>query len=132
MYNSVQLLGKSASEIKSDFDTVYGENSFPYRTVARWISYFKEGRLSVKDEACPDRPDSATSETSATVKSIVQQGSRYTVEEMSDLSGLSSSYVFTILKEMLKLQKICARWIPHLLTPEQKKDRVEKGLCFAI
>ena len=37
---------------------------------------------------------------------------------MSLLSGL---------KEKLKLQKICARWIPHLLTPEQKKDRVEKA-----
>ena len=53
------------------------------------------------------------------------------VEEISDLSGLSLSYVFTILKEKLKLQKICVRWIPHLLTPEQKKDHVEKA-CFAI
>ena len=49
------------------------------------------------------------------------------VEEISDLSGLSLSYVFTILKEKLKLQKICVRWIPHLLTPEQKKDHVEKA-----
>ena len=37
------------------------------------------------------------------------------------------SYVFTILKEKLKLQKICAHWIPHLPTPEQKKDCVEKA-----
>ena len=44
-----------------------------------------------------------------------------------DLSGLSLSYVYTILKEKLKLQKICACWMPHLLTPEQKKDRVEKA-----
>ena len=29
------LLGKSASEIKSELDTVYGENTLPYRTVAR-------------------------------------------------------------------------------------------------
>ena len=80
---------------------------------------FKEGRSSVKDEACPGRPVSAIS--------IVQQDSRYTVEEICDLSGLSSSYVLTILKEKLKLEKICARWIPHLLTPEQKMDRVEKA-----
>ena len=49
------------------------------------------------------------------------------MEEISDLLGLSSSYVFTILKEKLKLQKICTCWIPHLLTLEQKKDRVEKA-----
>ena len=48
------------------------------------------------------------------------------MEKINNLSGLSLSYVFTILKEKLKLQKICACWIPHLLTPEQKNDRVEK------
>ena len=86
------------------------------------------GRSSVKDEACPSRPVLATSENDvATVQSIVQQNSWYMVEEISDLSGLSSSYVFSILEEKLKLQKICARWIPHLLTPEQKKDCVENA-----
>ena len=49
------------------------------------------------------------------------------MEEISDLSGLSSPCVFTIQKEKLKLQKICARWIPHLLAPDQKKDRMEKA-----
>ena len=63
-------------------------------------------------------------------QSIVQQDSRYRVEEISDISGMSSSYVFTILKEKLKLQKICARWIPHLLSPEQKKVRVEKAFVL--
>ena len=92
------------------------------------ISYFKEGRSSVKDEARSGRPVSATSENDlATVQSIVQQDSRYTMEEISDLSGLSSSYVFNILKEKIKLQKICARWLSHLLTPEQKKERMEKA-----
>ena len=104
------LLGKSASDIKSELDTVYRENTLPFRTVAGWVSYFKEGRSSVKDEALPGRPVSATSKNDvATVQSVAQQDSRYTVEEKSYLSGLSSSYVFTILKEKIKLQKICER-----------------------
>ena len=37
------LLGKRASEIKSELDTVYRENTLPHRTVARWVSHFKEG-----------------------------------------------------------------------------------------
>ena len=115
---------------------MYGENTLPYRTVAGWVSYFKEGRSSVKDQARPGRPVSATFENdfATVVQSIVQQDSRYTVEEISDLSSLSSPYIFTILKEKLKLQKICARWIPHLLAPEQKKDHVEKASesVFAI
>ena len=50
------LLGKNASEIKSELDTVYRENALSYRTAARWVSYVKEGRSSVKDEARPGRP----------------------------------------------------------------------------
>ena len=50
------LLGKNASEIKSELDTVYGENTLPYRSVAIWVSYVKEGRSSVKDKAHPGRP----------------------------------------------------------------------------
>ena len=88
----------------------------------------KKVDLVLKMRARPGRSVSASSENDvATVQSIVQQDSRYTVEEISDLSGLKSSYAFTSLKENLKLQKICARWIPHLLTPEQEKDRVEKA-----
>ena len=42
--------------------------------------YFKEGRSSVKDEAHLGKPVSATSEIYvATVQSIVQQDSRYTM-----------------------------------------------------
>ena len=61
--------------------------------------HFKEGRSSVKDEAHPGRPVSVTSENDVTVQSIIQRDSQYTVEEISDLSGLSSSYVFITLKE---------------------------------
>ena len=54
-------------------NTLYRENTLPYSTVARWVSYFKEGRSIVKDEAHPGRSVSATSENDvATVQSIVQ------------------------------------------------------------
>ena len=70
------FLGKSTLEIKSELDTVYGENILPYRSVARLVSYFKAGRSSVKDEARPSRPVSAISENDvATVQSIAQQDS---------------------------------------------------------
>jgi hypothetical protein len=32
------------------------------------------------------------------------------------------SYVFSILEEKWKLKEVCDRWIPHLLTFEQKKE----------
>ena len=40
------------------------------------------------------------------------------------LSGIHSSSVLKILCERLGLRKICARWVSHLLTDEQKQSRV--------
>jgi hypothetical protein len=42
-------------------------------------------------------------------KCIVDEDARYTMKEISDISGLIASYVVSILKEKLKLRKVCAR-----------------------
>ena len=46
------------------------------------------------------------------------------MQEIEELSGIHSSSVLKILCERLGLRKICARWVPHLLTDEQKQSRV--------
>ena len=46
------------------------------------------------------------------------------MQEIEELSGIHSSSVLKILRERLGLRKICARWVPHLLTDEQKQSWV--------
>ena len=46
------------------------------------------------------------------------------MQEIEELSGIHLSSVLKILCEGLWLHKICARWVPHLLTDEQKQRRV--------
>jgi histone-lysine N-methyltransferase SETMAR len=117
------LLGKCSSEIKADLDLVYGKN---LHSIVRWVSMFKEGRTNVMDDPRPGWLVSATSEKDiSTFKAIVDEDARYTMEEISDKLGLNVSYVFCILKE--KLRKVCAHWIPHLLTSNQKRMRIEKA-----
>ena len=55
---------------------------------------------------------------------LIERDARYTVQEIEELSGIHSSRVLKILRERLGLRKICARWVPHLLTDEQKQSRV--------
>jgi histone-lysine N-methyltransferase SETMAR len=91
------------------------------------MSMLKEGRTNVKDDPHTGRQISATSEKDInTLKVIVDKDARCTVEEISDISGLSAPYVFSILNKKLKLKKVCARWIPHLLTSDQKRERLKK------
>ena len=59
-----------------------------------------------------------TEKNVATVKTLIEEDARYTVQEIEELSGIHSSSVLKILR------KICARWVPYLLTDEQKQSRV--------
>ena len=56
---------------------------------------------------------------------LIEEDARYTMQEIEELSGIHSSSVLKILCERLGLRKICARWVPHLLTDEQKQSRVK-------
>ena len=40
------------------------------------------------------------------------------------LSDIHLSSVLKILRELLGLRKICVRWMPHMLTDEQKQSWV--------
>ena len=60
----------------------------------------------------------------ATVKTLIEEDACYTVQEIEELSGILSSSVLKILREQLGLRKICARWVPHLLTDKQKQSLV--------
>ena len=61
------------------------------------------------------------------VRNAVDEDARYTVEEISDITNINSSAVFSILKECLKLRKVCSRWVPHLLTDNQKRNRMKSA-----
>jgi hypothetical protein len=75
-----------------------------------------QGRTNVKDDPRPGRPIFATSEKNISyVKAIVYDDARYTMEEISDISGLSESYVFSILKV-----KKSVRPLDHVFATQKK------------
>jgi histone-lysine N-methyltransferase SETMAR len=65
-----------------------------------------------------------TKKNVAAVKALIEEDERYTVQKIEELSGIHSSSVLKILRERLRLCKICARWLPHLLTEEQQQGQV--------
>jgi len=46
---------------------------------------------------------------------------RLKVRELADMVNISKSAVHRILAENLEMRKLCARWVPRLLTIEQKQ-----------
>ena len=74
----------------------------------------------------PSRPKtSVTKANIAAVKIVVEQDARLSVKDIASCTGISEGSVQTILKKRLDLRKVCARWVPHLLTEEQMTQRLK-------
>ena len=56
---------------------------------------------------------------------MIEQDAGLSVKDIASCTGISEGCVQTILKKCLDLRKVCARWIPHLLTEEQKTQRLK-------
>ena len=116
-------LGFLPTEIYADFQKVYGNGALKYATVCKWVHCFNDGRESIENNPHAGRPVSVLTEKIATVKTLIEEDACYTVQEIEELSGIHSSSVLKILRERLWQRKICASWVPHLLTDEQKQIR---------
>ena len=126
-------LGCSLKKLMTEISTAFGPSCVSYDTVRRWKKKFESGVESIKKKKkkkknAPKsyRPKSASrKEIVSKIKEIIEGDARFTVRDIERKVGISLSTVHLILKKHLKVRKISARWVPHLLTDEQKRQRVK-------
>jgi len=118
--------GLRPNEIHSKFIKVYGASSPSFSTVKKWAAEFKRGRTSLEDDPREGRPKSATTpEIIEQVHDMVLYDRRMEVREIAETIGISKERVGYILHEELDMKKLCARWVPCLLTADQKHTRMK-------
>lgn len=98
--------------------------------VFKWHKKFKDGRESVDDETRCGRPSKLKSTLEQDVRELLAEDRRFTVRTMSSQLGVSKSYIHQLLTVDLNMSKVCARWVPRLLSGEQKAKRVECSTEF--
>ena len=109
----------------------YGNDSLSKSRVYEWHQRFRHGRESAEDDKRSGRPETAMrSPTIKSVLDIVNDDRRVTVREIADQVHLSLGSVHTILRNELQMKRVCARWVPHLLTAEQQLRRVQESEVF--
>jgi len=91
----------------------------------QWISRFKAGRTSIDDDERSGRPvSSSTPEMIERVRQIIHEDRRRTVNEVSMLVGISHGTCHKILTEDLKMQRVTSKFVPRLLSVDQKQQRL--------
>ena len=113
-------LGCSLKKLMTEISTAFGPSCVSYDTVPRFKKKFESGVESIKNAPKSGRPKSAFhKEIVSKIKEIIEGDARFTVCDIARKVGISLSTVHLILKKHLKVRKISARWVPHLLTDEQ-------------
>lgn len=117
--------GKSATETFEWLKAGYGESVMSRATVFRWYNLFERGREATEDTKRVGRPRSMRSEENvARVADALKADRNTSCRLIEEQTGIPKSTAQRIIRQDLQKKKICARFVPHALTSEQRKQRV--------
>ena len=114
-------LEKKNSEIIENLQCVFGEVFLCKSSIYEWIKNFQGGLTSVKDVVRSGRPATSGNEENVV---LIYGNKRLTCRELSDDSGLSIRSVHNILSNDLGMRRVSAKFVPRLLSDDQKAGRV--------
>jgi len=115
------LMGKNTVQTKQWLDKCYPDSAPSRQMVEKWFGDFKRGRTNTDDAERSGRPNSAvTEENIQKVHKIVLSDRKLKLKEIADILKISAGSVHTIIHEHLGMKKVFSKWVPRLLTPEQK------------
>ena len=116
--------GKSAVETIELINKAYGSAAMSRAHVYWWYVRFRDGREDVKDDARSGRPSTARTDENVESLRLLTEDRRTTLQMNADRLNIGKEPFRRIVTEDLRKRKICARFVPHALTTEQKKERV--------
>ena len=117
--------GTRALQILRDLKSVYGAKCTTHKTILKWIGKFKRGQTELKDKVRCGRPNVTVNERNiARVEKAIRDSPNITIRALATMLGLSTKGIHTIIHNHLGLRKVCAKWVPHKLSAEQKAKRV--------
>ena len=105
---------------------IYGDRTMSQKTVQVWHKKFSQGHEETKDGKRSGHPRTArTTENIERVREAVEGERRTTVHDLADHLHMKKTAVHTILKKDLGFSKLAPKFVPRILTEEQRHFRVQ-------
>ena len=115
-------LQKRVKETHEMLKLVYGDAAVTRKTVYKWFEQFHNGCELVEDEersGCPST--SKTQENVERVSEMIRSNRRLTIREIYEDLNISCVSVQNILTTDLNMRRVSAKFVPRVLTVEQKQ-----------
>ena len=102
-------------------ENAFKEEALSHTQVFEWFARFKRREMSVEDHPHFGRlSTSRTEENIEKIRENIIQDRQYTIDEISEATGVSLSSCQRILIVYLNMRHVAAKFVPHLLTKDQK------------
>ena len=102
----------------------YGEDCLSRTQCYERYQRFKSDRTSIGDDPKSGRPSSSTGGDHIEKARSVIRENRLTVREVSEEADICKSSCHTILTEKLQMHRVAAKFVPRLLTEEQRQNHI--------
>jgi histone-lysine N-methyltransferase SETMAR len=119
------LLEETAAEPIFMFQQAFKDDAFDKSQVYEWFPLFKNSNMSI--EVLPRSGGPSTSrkeENIEKVRQAINEDCRKTIEQVSKETNVPWSSCLRILTQDLRMRRVSAKFLPRLLTEEQKDNRV--------
>jgi len=118
-------LCKTGTETFEMFKQAFGDSCMSRRRTLEWFGRFKNGRTSTANDDRSGRPSTETIPSKvAHVRAAVNRDRRRTVHDLSAEVGIGYGSCQRILTEQLNMHRIATKFVPRVLTQDQKDSRV--------
>ncbi|GFY36165.1 uncharacterized protein TNCV_4845371 [Trichonephila clavipes] len=99
--------------------------------VRKWVRAFKDGRENFHDEPRSGQPSVITEDLVNAVDEKIREDWRFTISTLTlEFPNVGRTTLHKVVSEKLKFRKLCAHWVPRLLTEEHKLKRMACALDF--
>jgi hypothetical protein len=124
-------LDKSATATLEMLREAFGEHSSSWTTVFEWHSRLKAGQASAEDDKRSGQPStSKMTESVEEIRGLVQEDCCRTIHELADTVGVSYGACQEILAEYFNMCRIAMKFVPRLLTNDQKQRHI--NVCLEL
>lgn len=121
-------LGHNLAETTIKLQTAYGSEAPHRNTISKWWHFFKSGGTETAADASTGRPPNPVNQRLLNeITTQLTEDPKISLSLLSANIGEPKGYLYNLIQTRLEFRKVVAKWVPKVLTNEQKVKRVENA-----
>ena len=118
--------GLNTTEISKKLGNVYKNSAPSHRTVANWLAGFNDPERAFEDALRMGRSSTTIAdENIEAIQRIAMRDRHISIRRLAEELTIPKTTIYEIINNHMSMKKVCTPWVPKLLAPIQRANRVD-------